>query len=105
MSAVLIVVLALQGFGLPNAWAASIVSHSSPASACPHHDSDGTQKCPCCPDGAAMVAGCITLCSSAAGVIALHWSPPRATSAARSVFVARIGATQTYAPPTPPPIG
>lgn len=106
-SAVLIVALAVQALVVaPAAFASGAGPHSTALSQhCPDDNPQGNQDCPCCPEGAAMAAGCMSLCSGLAIGCILTLPVIQATPSAAIPFIARASASRTYAPPNPPPIG
>jgi hypothetical protein len=80
-------------------------SHSTGASThCAEHTPSGKQDCPCCPDGAATMSGCMNLCAAFADVPTALVIAIDAVTSAEIPFIPAASVTHTRAPPNPPPI-
>ena len=106
ISAVLILSLVFQAlFIAPATFAAEIRSHQAGSqSHCSKHVPDGKNECPCCPDGASAVGGCMTLCAGSANAITIAVAAFGAPMSEAIPFVAAASLTHIHAPPNPPPI-
>jgi hypothetical protein len=89
----------------PGSFASGIgARHAASQSHCSEHMPSGKQECPCCPDGASAVGGCLTLCAGSATAVTLAVVAFDVPTAEAIPFVPAASLTYTHAPPDPPPI-
>jgi len=85
--------------------AAAIGSEAGPMQDCGSRDAPSPQECPCCPEGATSMTGCLTLCAVAVAALgAAVLFPSNVTPSVAPVFSAHGGYSRSDIPPNPPPI-